>query len=133
MSEIGVVVLGSTGTVGCCTLEVLALHRERFRIVALAARSNVELMMQQCQRFEPEWAAMESEVAARELEQRLRQSGCRTRVVAGAAAIAQLGTQSQVDYVMAAISGARSPSRAKSAASRATSAAHGISDSRSCR
>ena len=116
MSEIGVVVLGSTGTVGCCTLEVLALHRERFRIVALAARSNVALMMQQCQRFEPEWAAMESEVAANELEQQLRQSGCRTRVAAGAAAVAQLGTQSQVDYVMAAISGAAGLASALAAA-----------------
>jgi 1-deoxy-D-xylulose-5-phosphate reductoisomerase len=116
MSEIGVVVLGSTGTVGCCTLEVLALHRERFRIVALAARSNVELMLQQCRRFEPEWAAMESEVAAQGLEQQLRQGGCRTRVVAGAAAIAQLGTQSQVDYVMAAISGAAGLASALAAA-----------------
>ena len=116
MSEIGVVVLGSTGTVGCCTLEVLGLHRERFRVVALAARSNVELMLQQCRRFEPEWAAMESEAAAQALEQQLRQSGCRTRVVAGAAAIAQLGTQSQVDYVMAAISGAAGLASALAAA-----------------
>jgi 1-deoxy-D-xylulose-5-phosphate reductoisomerase len=54
MSEIGVLVLGSTGTVGVNTLEVLALHRERFRVFALAARENVELMLRQCQRFEPE-------------------------------------------------------------------------------
>ncbi|HEY6451240.1 MAG TPA: 1-deoxy-D-xylulose-5-phosphate reductoisomerase [Steroidobacteraceae bacterium] len=106
MSEIGVAVLGSTGTVGCCTLEVLALHRDRFRVIALAARSNVELMLLQCRRFEPEWAGMESEAAARALEGQLRAAGCPTRVVAGAAAIAQLPEQSQVDYVMAAISGA---------------------------
>jgi 1-deoxy-D-xylulose-5-phosphate reductoisomerase len=116
VSEIGVAVLGSTGTVGCSTLEVLALHRDRFRVQALAARSNVELMLAQCQRFEPEWAALESEVAAQELEQRLRQAGCRTRVVAGAVAIAQLVTQSGVDYVMAAISGAAGLASALAAA-----------------
>jgi 1-deoxy-D-xylulose-5-phosphate reductoisomerase len=116
MSEIGVVVLGSTGTVGCNTLDVLALHRERFRVVALAARSNVELMLLQCRRFEPEWAAMQSEAAAQALEQQLRQVGCRTRVLAGAAAIAQLATQSEVDYVMAAISGAAGLASALAAA-----------------
>jgi 1-deoxy-D-xylulose-5-phosphate reductoisomerase len=92
--------------VGCATLEVLALHRERFRVFALAARSNVDLMLAQCQRFEPQWAALQSETAAAQLELRLREVGSRTRVVAGATAIAQLGTQSEVDYVMAAISGA---------------------------
>ncbi|HXR18779.1 MAG TPA: 1-deoxy-D-xylulose-5-phosphate reductoisomerase [Steroidobacteraceae bacterium] len=116
MSELGVVVLGSTGTVGCNTLEVLALHPDRFRLVALAARSNDALMLQQCRRFNPEWAALESDAAARSLEQQLRQAGCGTRVLAGAAAIAQLGTQSSVDYVMAAISGAAGLASALAAA-----------------
>jgi 1-deoxy-D-xylulose-5-phosphate reductoisomerase len=106
MSQIGVVILGSTGTVGVNTLEVLALHPERFRVFALAARSNVDLMLAQCRRFEPEWAALESPQAAQALEQELRQLGSRTRVVAGAQAIAELPTQAGADYVMAAISGA---------------------------
>jgi 1-deoxy-D-xylulose-5-phosphate reductoisomerase len=106
MSEIGVAVLGSTGTVGCNTLEVLALHRDRFRVFALAARSNADLMLQQCQRFEPEWAGMDSPAAAQALERQLRLAGCRTRVVAGAAAIAELAAQPAANYVMAAISGA---------------------------
>ncbi len=104
--SIGVAVLGSTGSVGCSTLEVLGLNRERFRVAVLAARSNVELLLAQCQRFEPEWAALESSEAARELERRLRAAGSRTRVAAGAAAISQLASDPQVDYVMAAISGA---------------------------
>jgi 1-deoxy-D-xylulose-5-phosphate reductoisomerase len=106
MSQIGVVILGSTGTVGVNTLEVLALHPERFRVFALAARSNTELMLAQCRRFEPEWAALESPQAAQALERELRQLGSRTRVVAGAQAIAELPTQAGADYVMAAISGA---------------------------
>src|SRR5215468_501132 len=97
---IGVAVLGSTGTVGRNTLEVLALQPERFRVVALAARSNVERLFEQVRRFEPEWAVLESPDAARTLEQQLRGIGHRTRVLAGAQAIELLGTDSQVHYVM---------------------------------
>jgi 1-deoxy-D-xylulose-5-phosphate reductoisomerase len=104
--SIGVAVLGSTGSVGCSTLEVLWLNRKRFRVAVLAARSNVELLLAQCRRFEPEWAALEAPAAARELERRLRTQGSRTRVAAGADAITQLAADPQVDYVMAAISGA---------------------------
>ncbi len=106
MSARGVVVLGSTGTVGCATLDVLERHPDRFEVVALAARGNDTLMFEQCRRFEPEWAALESAPAAHGLEQRLRQAGSRTRVLAGAAAIAELPLQPRADYVMAAISGA---------------------------
>src|SRR6202163_3893304 len=104
--SIGVAVLGSTGSVGCSTLEVLWLNREHFRVAVLAARSNVELLLSQCLRFTPEWAALESPEAARELERRLAAEGSRTRVGAGAGAIAQLAADAAVDYVMAAISGA---------------------------
>ena len=106
MSAIGVAVLGSTGSVGRSTLEVLALHPERYRVVGLAARRDVERILQQCLRFQPEWVAMESPPAALELEQRLGASGSGTRVLAGAEAIAQLAASAPVDYVMAAISGA---------------------------
>jgi 1-deoxy-D-xylulose-5-phosphate reductoisomerase len=104
--SIGVAVLGSTGSVGANTLEVLWLNRERFHVPVLAARSNVEVLLAQCRRFEPEWAALESPEAARELEGRLRAAGSRTRVAAGAASITRLAAEPQVDYVMAAISGA---------------------------
>jgi 1-deoxy-D-xylulose-5-phosphate reductoisomerase len=104
--SIGVAVLGSTGSVGCSTLEVLWLNRERFRLAVLAARSNVEALLAQCLRFAPEWAAMESHESAHELERRLRSAGSRTRVAAGADSITQLAANAGVDYVMAAISGA---------------------------
>jgi 1-deoxy-D-xylulose-5-phosphate reductoisomerase len=103
---IGVAVLGSTGSVGCSTLEVLWLNRAAFHVALLAARSNVELLLAQCLRFAPEWAALESPEAARELQTRLAAAGSRTRVAAGAEAIAQLAADAAVDYVMAAISGA---------------------------
>ncbi|MFI4865721.1 MAG: 1-deoxy-D-xylulose-5-phosphate reductoisomerase [Steroidobacterales bacterium] len=104
--SIGVAVLGSTGSVGCSTLEVLWLNRDRFRVAVLAARSNVELLLAQCLRFTPEWAALESPEAARELQRRLQGEGSRTRIATGAAEIAQLAADASVDYVMAAISGA---------------------------
>jgi len=104
--SIGVAVLGSTGSVGCSTLDVLWLNRERFRLAVLAARSNVEALLAQCLRFAPEWAAMESHESAHELERRLRSAGSRTRVAAGADSITQLAADAGVDYVMAAISGA---------------------------
>jgi 1-deoxy-D-xylulose-5-phosphate reductoisomerase len=104
--SIGVAVLGSTGSVGCSTLDVLQLNRDRFHVAALAARSNVEQLFSQCVRFEPAWAALESTEAALDLEQRLHRAGSRTRVLAGAGAICQLAADPQVDYVMAAISGA---------------------------
>jgi 1-deoxy-D-xylulose-5-phosphate reductoisomerase len=103
---IGVAVLGSTGSVGGATLDVLALHPERFRVAVLAARSNASALLAQCRRFEPQWAALESLEAARDLERGLRSHGCPTRVAAGADAIAQLAADASVDYVMAAISGA---------------------------
>ncbi|HEX4377937.1 MAG TPA: 1-deoxy-D-xylulose-5-phosphate reductoisomerase [Steroidobacteraceae bacterium] len=103
---IGVAVLGATGSVGVSTLEVLALHPETYHVAVLAARSNAAGLLAQCRRFQPEWAALESLEAARELEQGLRAAGCKTRVAAGADAIVQLAADTKVDYVMAAISGA---------------------------
>jgi 1-deoxy-D-xylulose-5-phosphate reductoisomerase len=103
---IGVAVLGSTGSVGCNTLEVLALHPERYRVVALAARGSSERLLEQVRRFQPEWAALESEAAAQALERQLRAEHSRTRVLAGARAIEQLAADATVQYVMAAISGA---------------------------
>ncbi len=106
MNRIGVAVLGCSGSVGRSTLEVLALHPERFRVLALAAHRDAETVAQQCLRFAPEYAAMESAGAALELERRLHELRCSTRVLAGADAIAELAALDAVDAVMAAISGA---------------------------
>jgi 1-deoxy-D-xylulose-5-phosphate reductoisomerase len=104
--SIGVAVLGATGSVGVSTLEVLALHPDRYRVAGLAARSNAAGLLAQCQRFRPDWVSLESPEAARELERALRAAGVATRVAAGADALVELVTDSRVHYVMAAISGA---------------------------
>ena len=65
---IGVSVLGSTGTIGENTLDVVARNPERFRVVALGARRNVLGMLAQCERFRPDYAAMAEPACAAELE-----------------------------------------------------------------
>lgn len=102
----GVAILGATGSIGRSTLEVLERHPGDFRVVALAARSDVARMAELCLRHRPEYAVMEQPDAARELERRLAKAGSGTRVDGGAEAIEQLACLGAVDIVMAAISGA---------------------------
>ncbi len=101
-----VVILGSTGSVGVSTLEVIAMHPQRFEVFALSAATQVELMLQQCVRFKPVFAVMASEPHGRALEQKCRDLNLTTRVLWGAQAIAMVASHEQVDSVMAAIVGA---------------------------
>jgi 1-deoxy-D-xylulose-5-phosphate reductoisomerase len=102
---IGVVVLGSTGSVGENTLDVIARHPERFRLVALGANRSVGRLAEQIRRHRPAYAAMADERAARELTAALG-GACETRVLAGAAALTDIATLPEADCVMAAIVGA---------------------------
>ncbi len=103
---IGVAVLGSTGSVGMSTLDVLARHPTRFRVVALSANRNVDRLAAQCEQFRPDYAALADEARCADLEQRLHGAGLSTRVLAGAAGIEQLAAMPEAPYVMAAIVGA---------------------------
>ncbi|MGH8129477.1 MAG: 1-deoxy-D-xylulose-5-phosphate reductoisomerase [Steroidobacteraceae bacterium] len=102
----GVVVLGSTGTIGENTLDVAGRHPDRFRIVALAACSNHEVLFTQCQRFRPEFAALVDRGAAAKLGARIAAAGLGTRVLAGPESLGTIATLPQADLVMAAIVGA---------------------------
>ena len=79
---IGVSILGSTGSIGLSTLDVLARHPERFRAVALTANRDVERMLAQCLQYRPELAVMADAAAAADLERRLGQRVPGTRVAA---------------------------------------------------
>jgi len=104
---IGVAVLGSTGSIGVNTLDVLRRHRGRFRVVALSAGSNVQRLQEQCLEWRPPWVAMADAAAARQLRARLADGpAARVQVLAGADAIAGLAAHAEVNYVMAAIVGA---------------------------
>jgi 1-deoxy-D-xylulose-5-phosphate reductoisomerase len=101
-----VAVLGSTGSVGANTLDVIARHPDRFEVFALSAGSQVDLMLQQCARFRPQFAVMAQEDAARQLTEKLEAERLPTQVQWGAAALDQVASHPSVDAVMAAIVGA---------------------------
>lgn len=101
-----VTILGSTGSIGTSTLDVIARHPGRFEVFALTAATQVELLAQQCVQFKPRYAVMASAEHARTLADRLKQAGSATQVLSGAAAIAQVAAEPEVDMVMAAIVGA---------------------------
>ena len=103
---IGVAVLGSTGSVGESTLDVLARHPERFRLIALAANSNAAKLARQVRTFRPAYAALADEHAAAELRALLGGAAEGTRVLAGSGALEELALLPEVDCVMAAIVGA---------------------------
>ena len=102
---IGVAVLGSTGTIGDNTLDVLARHPDAFRVVALGARRNVAKLAAQCRKFRPDYAALAEPDAARELAQELRSAGLATRVLAGDEALETIAGLPEAPYVMAGIVG----------------------------
>ena len=103
---IGVTVLGSTGSIGVSTLDVLRRHSDQFRVVALAANSSVDKLLQQVIEFEPQYAALVDPPAAEQLRQRIARQGLTTEVLDGAEALEFVASLSQVDAVMAAIVGA---------------------------
>ena len=101
-----VAVLGSTGSIGVSTLDVIALHSEQFDVIALTAARNVSLMHSQCCQFRPKYAVMADHDAALALSRLCVQSGIATEVLAGPEAIAHVSALDEVDSVMAAIVGA---------------------------
>jgi len=102
----GVAVLGSTGSIGRNTLDVLARHPERFRVVALSAHSRVDALFEQCARFRPALAVVERDEDARTLSARLAAAGVDTQVQAGAQGLLAAAGSPDVAIVMAAIVGA---------------------------
>lgn len=101
-----VAVLGSTGSIGCNTLDVMARHPQRFEVFALTASTQVDLMLQQCAQFKPTHAVMANEASGRLLAEQIKSNHLKTRVSWGAKAIEEVASDTQVDTVMAAIVGA---------------------------
>jgi len=99
-------ILGSTGSVGANTLDVVARHPSRFEVVALAAAKNDALLLEQCRAHRPRYAVLVDADAAERLRRALGQHGIATEVRCGAAALEEIATASEVDALMAAIVGA---------------------------
>ncbi len=102
----GVSILGSTGSIGVSTLDVLRRHPDRYRVVALAANTDVQGMLSQCREFRPELAAMADAASAGALEQALRVEGLGTAVMAGSGGLHAVACHPDASDLMAAIVGA---------------------------
>ena len=99
-------VLGSTGSIGTSTLDVVARHPDKYRIFALTAYRQAELLFKQCMQFQPSFAVLLDERAVVQLRAMLRDAGSKTEVLSGVDALEQVCVSSEVDAVMAAIVGA---------------------------
>ncbi len=101
-----ITILGSTGSVGVNTLDVLSLHPDRFEVFALSAAVQVDLMLAQCRRFKPVFAVMASVPHGQLLAEKIRDHQLSTQVLSGPAALEMIASHESVDAVMAAIVGA---------------------------
>jgi 1-deoxy-D-xylulose-5-phosphate reductoisomerase len=101
----GVAILGSTGSIGTSTLDVVARHPEHFRVVALTAARQWERLLEQCVQFRPEAVVLTEPQAARSLEAALAARGLAVRVLVGPEALVEVAALPSVHYVMAAIVG----------------------------
>jgi len=104
---IGVAVFGSTGSIGESTLDVLARHPDRFRVVALAARQNAAKLAQQVIQYRPDFAVLTDARGLDELNERLARAGVTgTRVLTGEDALEEVAAHPDAHYIMAGIVGA---------------------------
>jgi 1-deoxy-D-xylulose-5-phosphate reductoisomerase len=98
-------ILGSTGSVGASTLDVVARHPDRFEVYALTALNRADTLFKQCLEFQPRIAVVLEEAAAQDLRRRLHEAGSRCEVRSGAAALEEVARLREVEIVMAAIVG----------------------------
>jgi 1-deoxy-D-xylulose-5-phosphate reductoisomerase len=101
-----VTVLGATGSIGVSTLDVLARHPERYSVFALTADRKWQILATQCLEHNPRYAVLNDEAAALSLAEELRRQGCKTEVLQGHDALAQVASHADTHVVMAAIVGA---------------------------
>jgi len=107
MTELqAVTILGSTGSIGVNTLDVIARHPQRYSVFALTASTQVDLILAQCKTFSPRYAVMASPEHAQQLSVRVRELGLQVEVLSGAQALCDVSSHVDVHAVMAAIVGA---------------------------
>ena len=106
MTQQVLTILGSTGSIGESTLDVVSRHPEKFRVFALAGHRQVDKLVAQCKQFRPEYAVVGDVGHAAELEKKLKQEGIDTQVLYGAQALIDVASAEEVSGVMCAIVGA---------------------------
>ena len=106
MTQQVLTILGSTGSIGESTLDVVSRHPEKFRVFALAGHRQVDKLAAQCKQFCPEYAVVGDAGYAAELEKKLKQEGIDTQVLYGSQALIDVASADEVSGVMCAIVGA---------------------------
>jgi len=101
-----VLILGSTGSIGLSTLDVLARNPDQFELWGITANSNSAQLLEQIRQYQPEYAVINDEVAALDISKKVKAEGIDTKVLTGAENLQELAGHDEVDIVMAAIVGA---------------------------
>ena len=101
-----VTILGSTGTIGAQTLDVIARHPQRYQVFALTANTNVSVLLKQCLDFKPKYAVLLDAAAAAILFDELAKHNSKTIALSGMSYLEQVSSDAEVDTIMAAIVGA---------------------------
>jgi 1-deoxy-D-xylulose-5-phosphate reductoisomerase len=102
----GVCVLGSTGSIGVSTLDVLRLNKDLYDVIALTAHKNIDRLYHQCIEFNPLYAVVSDETLAKQLSLMLKKTASKTSVLSGEQALCDAAKLSDVNIVVAAIVGA---------------------------
>lgn len=106
MTQQVLTILGSTGSIGESTLDVVSRHPEKFRVFALAGHRQVDKLAAQCKQFHPEYAVVGDAGHVAELDKKLKQEGISTQVLYGSQALIDVASADEVSGVMCAIVGA---------------------------
>lgn len=106
MAVRNITILGSTGSVGISTLDVVARHPDRYQVIALTANKSIGKMLEQCRTFRPLYAVMLDPDSAENLRAEVNKNGIETEVLCGVKSLEKVASLPEVDVVMAAIVGA---------------------------
>lgn len=102
----GITILGSTGSIGVNTLDVMSRHRDKYELIAITANKDVNGLLQQCLEWRPRYAVMADDDSAEQLRSSLSSENSEVEVLAGSDGLQQVAALEEADYVMAAIVGA---------------------------
>lgn len=101
-----VTILGSTGSIGTQSLDIVRKHKDRYCVEALTAKKNAELLFQQCCEFEPKVAVLVDSTLAQDLQSKLKSKGLKTQLLSGQQALVDVASDAVSSVVIAAIVGA---------------------------
>ena len=101
-----ITLLGSTGSIGTRALSVIAMHPDRYRVLALSAHARTDALVQQCLEFKPAYAVLSQPDEAERASRALRAAGCECKVLYGQEGLREVATLPEADVVVAGIVGA---------------------------